>query len=266
VFVTVAALRTTAPARASPAWPTRWSAAECRSPGAMTTLAYAGDTPIVGVPAGCCPVKRLLDILLPRLLAGDGWERKRSQNTATRTLSALFAVCVPGLPLRQVAEATGLRRPRDSRRRSTWGLQPEAHSETSSNEAPASASVFSSGNRAGAAPPRLVASEHPAGLIDDEAVGEIAGIDRIMSDHDYGIRRLLRTSAMSAHSSSLSGRSRAENGSSSSSALDGAPTLSRERPAASAHRRSRVQAAGQPLSEAADELVGALSPLPWPDG
>jgi len=42
------------------------------SPGAMTILAYIGEIPIVGVPAGLLARPRgFLDLLLPRLLAGD---------------------------------------------------------------------------------------------------------------------------------------------------------------------------------------------------
>ncbi len=42
------------------------------SPGAMTLIAYAGETPVVGVPAGLLTGKRgLFDLILPRLLAGE---------------------------------------------------------------------------------------------------------------------------------------------------------------------------------------------------
>lgn len=42
------------------------------SPGAMTLLAYAGEIPVVGVPAGLLARPRgFFDVLLPRLLAGE---------------------------------------------------------------------------------------------------------------------------------------------------------------------------------------------------
>ena len=71
------------------------------SPGAMTILAYAGSVPIMGVPAGILAKPRaILDLLLPRLLAGERLEQKHAVAYAHGGLCWGCKICVfPACPL-----------------------------------------------------------------------------------------------------------------------------------------------------------------------
>lgn len=63
------------------------------SPGAMSMLAYAGEVPVVGVPAGLLARPRgFLDLLLPRILAG---ERIASGDVARYGHGGLCWACEP---------------------------------------------------------------------------------------------------------------------------------------------------------------------------
>lgn len=65
------------------------------SPGAMTLLAYAGEVPVVGVPAGLLARPRgFFDLLLPRLLAGEKLEARDAACYGHGGLCWACEVCV----------------------------------------------------------------------------------------------------------------------------------------------------------------------------
>jgi len=70
------------------------------SPGAMSVLAYAGEVPVVGVPAGLLARPRgFLDLVLPRLLAGERLGREDVARYGHGGLCWGCAVCVfPACP------------------------------------------------------------------------------------------------------------------------------------------------------------------------
>ena len=70
------------------------------SPGAMSILAYAGDVPILGVPAGLLARPRgFVDLLLPRLLAGEKPTKSEVMHLGHGALCLLCKTCVfPACP------------------------------------------------------------------------------------------------------------------------------------------------------------------------
>jgi molybdopterin biosynthesis enzyme len=70
------------------------------SPGAMSVLAYAGEVPVVGIPAGLLARPRgFLDLVLPRLLAGERLGREDVARYGYGGLCWGCAVCVfPACP------------------------------------------------------------------------------------------------------------------------------------------------------------------------